>query len=722
MSSLPTPEEPRVFKATDALLLSPDVDSVRRLSSRSVERALEDSFTVAQELAQVKKETGSGHEVMERLDAYHAPSFGLNDQESLLMHFGGERAQKGRGGVTVDTDGLGDYEKSLVKTNHEEAERAIGNVSKVINYLDVLQMKIANPTINEAEVLKEKGFPPSKRDWDVVRANGLAELMKDPSVGILFPELRSLPADQVALLLERTLASDPKLLAKINKRMKDISTRSRELTHVEIDPELQRLNSERTRITTEQQEVLDHISNKFIEIGHTLTPDQKNEILRRVNLGDRPDMILRDIRNSTLVEANIGDRFTDIVDYQHLLQQVIPEKKAYLNEYATYDRRSNAYNPRHGADPAEVSRIATELGNATAAKAAFETAVRTDADLANQFQKFADFSNFLSLSREGGTLTGPLFQEIQRLGTFRAELKKTETAIAQKSAEAGKKEKASLHARLAEEMELVDEIDTVLGQSIKDVISDKLKELDAAELVRIDEAAKTAQENGEEGLAAALHRVAQERQKHWISYDEGSRKKNVDKDEMTRDMRTLAYQGEDGVKRLILRDLVGTGHGAIAEAGTGADQIEWRSVDLETGLTDQQKEIVEKVYATYGQQYKEKLMLDYFGSRSLGNKIGDFFGTGGMALKDHEWRLLEQNFSGMLEERMKTSPEAQQILKQLQEKGITPNSKTKWYIFALLGLLGGAALAVVGAPVLGGGAAIGSGIGAAVNRGRKYSI
>ncbi len=721
MSSLPTPEEPRVFKATDALLLTPDVDAVRRLSSRSVERALEDSFTVAQELTQVKKETGSGHAVMERLDAYHAPNFGLNDQESLLMHFGGERAQKGRGGVTVDTDGLGDYERSLVKTNHEEAERAIGNVSKVINYLDVLQMKIANPTLNEADVLKEKGFPPSKRDWDTIRANGLAELMKDPSVGILFPELRSLPADQVALLLERTLASDPKLLAKINKRMKDISTRSRDLSHVEIDPELQRLNSEKTRITTEQQEVLDHISSKFEEIGHTLTPDQKNDILRRVNLGDRPDMILRDIRNNVIIEANIGDRFADIVAYQQLVHQEIPELRAFLKANATVNR-AGVYTPIAGADAGEVTRAVTELTNANAAKSGFEGLVRTDPDLSNQLQKFADLSNFLGISREGGTLTGPLFQEIQRLGNSRAELKRIDTAIAQKSAEAGKKEKASLHTRLAEEMELVDEIDTVLGQSIKDVINDKLKELDAAELVRLDEAAKTAKENGEEGLAAALHRVAQERQKHWISYDEGSRKKNVDKDEMTRDMRTLAYQGEDGVKRLILRDLVGTGHGAIAEAGTGPDQIEWRSVDLETGLTDQQKEIVEKVYATHGQQYKEKLMLDYFGSRNLGNKIGDFFGTGGMALKDHEWRLLEQNFSGMLEERMKTSPEAQQILKQLQEKGVTPNSKTKWYIFALLGLLGGVALAVVGAPVLGGGAALGSGIGAAVNRGRKYSV
>ena len=723
MSSLPSqPEEPRVFKTKDALFNAPGVDAIRAGLSAQMEREFEESLTVAQELSQVKKDTESGQTVLQSLESRMAPAFGLNDQEMLLMQFGGERAKKnGRGGVSVETGGLGDYEKSLVTTSHEEAERAIGSVSKVINYIDVLQEHAANPTKTHEEILKEKGFTPTRRVWADVQAAGLHELMGSTALATLFPEFQGLPNAEVAILIEKTLASDPKLLAKINRRMKDVATRARDLSHVEVDPELQNLVSEKTRISSEQQEVLDHISHQFEERGHTLTPDQKNDVLRRVNLGDRPDAILRDMRASILTEANIGDKFADIITYQQLVAQDIPEMRAFLRANATVNRSTGAYTPIAGADAAEVTRVVAELTNATAAKSRFEGTLRTDPDLNDQLQKFADLSGFMNLSRDGGTLTGPLFQEIQRLGNSRQELKRVETSIAQKSAEAGKKEKASLRTRLAEEGELIDEIDTIVTSSVKDVLVDRLKDLDQVELVRLKEAEEKAKEKGEEDVAAAIHRIAQRSKDHWVSYDESTRKRSVDKDEMASDMRTLAYQGEDGVKRLILRDLTGTGDGVIAARGTGADEIMWESVDLETGLSDEQKAIVDKIYTDQGNFYKEKLMRDYFASRNLGNKIGDFLGTGSMTLKDHEWRLLEQNFGAMLEARLKESPEAQKILKQLQERGVAPDSKKKWYLFMILGVLGAAGLAVLGAPVLAGGAAGVSGVGGLINKKRGYA-
>ena len=105
--------------------------------------------------------------------------------------------------------------------------------------------------------------------------------------------------------------------------------------------------------------------------------------------------------------------------------------------------------------------------------------------------------------------------------------------------------------------------------------------------------------------------------------------------------------------------------------------------------------------------------MDTFLARSLGSKIKDRIpGTDKLGFQKHEWMLLEQNFSGKLTEALSKSKEGSRMLKNLEARGVRPDFKMKWLLYALaamgvgavgaVGILPAAAAVASAAPAVGG--------------------
>ena len=122
-------------------------------------------------------------------------------------------------------------------------------------------------------------------------------------------------------------------------------------------------------------------------------------------------------------------------------------------------------------------------------------------------------------------------------------------------------------------------------------------------------------------------------------------------------------------------------------------------------LTEEQKQQVEAAYAKFGADYSKKLMTDFFMARGFADRTVSVLGMektmGALALKDNEWKLLNDNFGGV-EELSKIFAASQtgsksEVMKAFRDQGIVPDSpKAKWML-AILAALGLA----VAAPIIG---------------------
>jgi hypothetical protein len=272
-----------------------------------------------------------------------------------------------------------------------------------------------------------------------------------------------------------------------------------------------------------------------------------------------------------------------------------------------------------------------------------------------------------------GTLMGNLRSAHELSRQIPALQKAAEAAKAQGGGDSREQAK-----RLLQERELIGDLEGVIGESLVEVMEERYDEAIGLDQQLMEQDAVAAAEKQLNDIARGIREVQKSMRENWVKYDPKTRKRSIDKEQIGLDMQDLAYNGKEGLRRMILGELAGS-KPPLINLGNDPDgkPYTYETVDLDA-MSAEQKAILDGVYNSSAEPYRKKLFADFVYARKSVWRKGD------MNLKDHEWAMLEQNFRTELSTGLEKSKEAGQIMKALEADKIKPESKKKWALYMLL--------------------------------------
>jgi len=272
--------------------------------------------------------------------------------------------------------------------------------------------------------------------------------------------------------------------------------------------------------------------------------------------------------------------------------------------------------------------------------------------------------------------TDPALQEkiVDKMKVMREQVKKLPDV---KKEQNGNAVEDSRVTRVAKEGELVGKLGNVLPEAVIDVIAERYAKVQ-----------EVATEQRQKETDESLLKLTQKMDKNWISYDRASRERTVEAEKIGEDIRFLAYHGEKGLDRLIMRDLE---LGLYDEQGKPLEDkdgfaITWENAD-KSQLSSHDKALFDKASDKYGKEYQKKLLSDFGIARATEKKWLRGVDKD-LRLKGFEWTLLNQNFGDELEKNVAKSPGGDKIMRELKNSGVDKQKDKAGWLMALLLLLG----------------------------------
>lgn len=597
-------------------------------------------------------------------------------------------ANFGAGQAEIKEDGsveLSDRANPTEKASYDEAQNAIQQISDVLKYFDIQRAaKQKGVTVENLLARENNELGINARQYSALREKALSHIL-EKGAGIFNDALTDSSGVRISERLQRefiekTIANDPILQEKITKKMKVIMDSAVALPEVVKDDEIIQAEVDRKRLNREFFGGIGEVQKKLTEDNFTPTDAQKAELYNLIQAGRSPEIVMQKLRELT-VKTLPG--YKDLIALDELKQQKSSAEAARRAINQGNNNRNRNQQGQGGAAPVVPQNI-QELNNRIADLATkIEAAENYRATHPEDTTLFDLLNKKYSLRNEEGPTD--LNKLLSGINAKREEIKAKTDFIDHKSAEgASKKSKESKAIRLIKESELIDDLDSIIGRSLVETLEERYDKMVITQTaVRSKEAEETKSTD-----TKAVEKVMDQR---WIKYDKTSRNKQVNRDTITQDMRVLSYQGEDGLKRLILGDM----------GFDGIDKQTALSYDLNQ-LTDEQKKRLEDTYKTMGAKYRDKLMADFYIAdkvqgitdiKGMKGKFKDMLPlTNKMNLKKHEWQLLERNFSGALEQAIGNSTAAQEAIRNLERSGIKPDFKMRYLLYLLTGVLGVAAV------------------------------
>ena len=475
---------------------------------------------------------------------------------------------------------------------------------------------------------------------------------------------------QRRIYLEATLARDTLMRNKVAQSLKEIVTAAQNLPEVVSDEDYKKAKEDKDsntpKLDTAKTDVLNAITADIAAVP-PLNTAQEDAIKKMLDDGMAPETIIRTAKGLVLNNVNIPNYVG--------LEEIMNKRKLLLGREEAKGRATNA--AMLAAINAEILSLQGEIDGIKTATGITDPDINNYSDLLLKYSPEKDAA---------GTFVSGLTQKIAEGSKLGKDIKTSDDIIKRKETESLKKEGQSQSQRLQKEAELIDRLENVFSDAVVSTLETRYDEMVALEESR-------RKEQGKEQTTADDQTITQAMKDRWIQYNQATREKIVKPDAINSDVRMLAYEGPDGIKRLMLRDLHlqepqrdAAGNVVLDAAGHPVMvDIDHRTVNL-NNLSDEQKKRLDDVFNKHGEAYKDKLLTDMFLARTLRGKIMDSFRHNKMGLKDHEWQLLEQNFPGKLADKLGKSKEAQAVLKNLEAAGVKPDSKGRWLLYILLGL------------------------------------
>lgn len=607
-----------------------------------------------------QREAGkTGKQVLEeQRERGSAKPFESKKIKALELRFGGGAAKEDGREVVIDTDKNPSFEQIDSFTDAKDAAEKIG---KVLLYAEVAAEHTKTGK-SPADILSDRGVLDR---WEDVRTAGLDVLLQNDNLRQAIPELQDLgPESLQREFLEGALAKDPKFQAKIAEKMRDISQRASTLSEVPKDQQTEEAKVLQAQAETQMQSGWGKMRQALEAEGYDVSKLEASqaEIDRLIKEGVSYPQIANLIREAVLRGSDFSKR-AEIEAYialQKQRQQVLTSLQ------------------QAGKNPPLTDRYSKDLDGIEAKIADIDG--KYTPEEYEHYVKVTTMFGGEDVSGKFGQYKGLLEQDIKQTVAAGGKYASAEQTIRARNQEAAKLEQKGLSERLRQESELIDELKDVLPDAIAEILLERHDEMVQLQM-------ESREKKNESGVELGLKIIEDAMNKNWIEYNDKTREKTIHRDAIGQDVRFAAYHGDEGIKRLMLRDM---------------GNRDWRDVDLTT-LPEVQTKMLEQAYTTHGQAYKDRLLTDFFTAKDFrdgGFKVGfknwKIEGSyGALGLKEHEWKLLEQNFGKDLDKRLEASQEGAKMLQEMKDRKVVPNFKSKWLMYLLL-LLGGVGTVVAG--------------------------
>ena len=635
------------------------------------------------ELRDIREKSTQGKDVLNRAAEFGKEvRFSSAEAHATKLQFGGGKAKENPG--PPPTAEIDPSEPVLERSSFENAKKAIDEANSFIQYTSIQSEhertgKTINAIISERVARGEDAIN-NPTSYNRARESSLDAIFASSAAQQLFPELGTIAETARRTYIESTLAKDPFMRNQVAKALKEVAVETQNLQEVDSDADYKKAKEDLDVDKPKRDAAKDDVVNAIkadIKNGPPLTPAQEDAIKKMIDDGNPPETIIRYARGLVLNSTNIDkfDSLNEIVNKQNELAQ------------RSQMLATTTKAPERASLQAEVANLQTEIRNLTTSNTVTNNELHDFSDLLIRYTDQKD---------AGSVYVSSIAQRASEGSQLSKSIKENEDLIKRKGTDSLKKEGRSRNNRLMKEAELQDRLDNIFSDAVIATLNDRYDKMVILEQQRLNEEAKKTGTDDDKAVLKGM-------ENNWIRFDKTSRQKLVDQNRIRQDMRLLAYEGDDGIKRLMLRELglkiqkLDAGAPLFDHAGNPVmEALDHNNVDLST-LSDEHKKRLDEVFAKHGNNFRDKLFKDSFAARTLTSRLKDGVPfTDKMGLKSHEWQMLEEHYSGKLGEALGKSKEAQSILKSLEAQGIKPEFRRSWmlYILMTLGLIAVAPFAV----------------------------
>ncbi len=562
------------------------------------------------------------------------------------------------------------------KANIELSKKLIADNNVVIDYLELSTESDVRARDQRLTRMKtEKRVELETMSYEQLRQKALDVILTNPNnrdILETIPELASisrLSTEDKRLILEMGIAKDPALRKSLSQEMNAIKDATKNLPEITTDGEKKKLEDQKKEATEKFKNNIASVVGRLKRVYDDKISEQK--IIEVFEKSPDKDIALDTLTKEICTKIELGEEQIKNISKYGQLQVERETLRQRLKESPTW-KDTNAAKKEYDSITADIESKDREIKTIT------ET--NDFDDNLNKYQTLArtldGISTYISEGIEQSLEITNLDIQINRVPTADTKLQQLD--------------------RLAEESRILGQLEGAMGRAMADTL-----DIRRTKMIELQE--KDLGEKAEKDKTGAIKKVLEARNKNGIEDDERNRTRIIHADKLGDDVRYLSYHTEDGIKRLMLRDLDFNG-------------VDWRAVDIDSGLTAEQKNQLESAYTT-ADTYRDRLMTDYFTAVQMGGGLGAqrlFKGIGrelskdlkigkykdirwegnaaNLTLRNHEWQLLDQKYGKQIDEALNKSKEGSDYLKKLTEKGIIPSFKLKWllYILIALGILVGA--------------------------------
>ncbi|MBI4096284.1 MAG: hypothetical protein HY425_01040 [Candidatus Levybacteria bacterium] len=589
------------------------------------------------------------------------------NKEDLNLRFGaGEAKRNASGNIEVPTT-------PEAKALYDEAQAEIKSINNFFQYVEITaEVKKSGRSISA--VLSErttKGIegPRSQAEFDTQKEQVLDYLINSEVIQKGLPEVAAITnVAERRKLIEETLAADPTLRTKVVEKMIGIAERIKALPEPAVSKEVKDAEDNKKDSETKITENLDLVRDRLKDIGFD---DIRADALRKD--------VEKYIKDGKSIDQVLGYlRSTSISRLSH-----VPEIEEYVkasNSIDVLQARLDKFNATTTV-PSVVKTTEDQLAAAQKIIDDFNTNTALIGEF-NSYQNiigaFTNQKDSSSSTVEGGIFLSPVAHGIDQIIKSQKTILNADKVIKEKGGQSRKEYDAWKADRLVQESNLIAEMKNILPSSIAETLSDRYDEMVTLEKQRMARVAKEEEEKGNKAVADGIRKIEQAKEKKWIEYNPTTRKREIHTAALGDDLKYAAYGGEDAVKRLIFRD------SDIRPSGL-VGPVDYRTIDFNT-LPEDTKKILEGVYENQKESYKQKLFGDFFLGKNFINRRVFGIQLGELALKKHEYELLQKNFGETFQKGIESKAEAKAAMEKLKASGIKVNGG----LFFLLALLFGA--------------------------------
>lgn len=631
------------------------------------------------------------------------------------------KAQFGLGEAEIDAETgkakIGEEATGEAKQLNKESSLLIDNYSNLQEYLDIITSEDPKKKFQD---LKNTGRIEEEKTYQDFQGEVLDFVANDPLFRSMIPELygRGVTEKTRRAQIEDYLARDPVFKTRLAERLAEIYQEAADLPVLPVERSIEELNEKLNEGEVDYEgaaeDILARLKAAGVEKldGEAINQDKLKQLISE---GRNTDEVLRGLIKEVLAVDDVT--LQQVITFQQTSAQLDRVRSQLRERIETL--RGQLIKGKYGAEEQnkviKSDETVKQLGGTEdrLKETVSELEERRSTDKAFDKTVF-DFENIIQPLLSAGvserTPEGSFWQSLKKAKNIQLEAEKTKKQIDVKKKEKSPEMAQKRKQRAMVERRLLSQLESVLGESVGDVMEERYDKMEQTRRQMQAEKNKEVQERKDAKTRTAEVKVERAMDERWIRLSEDGRKK-ISFSNIGEDVEYLIYEGENGLKRVMMAIVFENKPISVLEADPETGEMKevgktWENIDFyKHQLTGENKELFEAVYEKYGGQFRDKLFTDLFVARQIGERgrVRKWFDRGkyrfeglvsDVKFREAEWEALEENFSKEIDKTIQSSKEGQTALKRLKEKGITPSFKLKWLIYILiaLGVVGGGAL------------------------------